>query len=301
MKCSQILDLIRSRIDDLRLPHGWTPDELIVYMNLYMDDIAAALEVWQEEYAKGYMTATDITFTAATKTIATVSGNFLHEGFYPGQTVTVAGSVSNNGAKTISTIAHTGKSMVVAEALVNEIAGATVILSIPISLCRIVVTSGVADYLLDTRMIDIQDAWLNSLESPVTKKDRKFIQTGVGYTWRTDTGDPVYYILDWRSGYITLYPKPDASDVLYLRVLRKTFQPFDMDRLDQEPEIPSQFHLGIVDGTIKVALEKLGQETAPDAYKLYTVLSNSHRNDLKMYHLRRAGEGNTCFPPDWAT
>lgn len=68
--------------------------------------------------------STLISFTAATKTIS-ISSGFLHNrGFGAGDSITIAGSVSNNGTYTIASI--TATTVVVNEALVNESAGATV-------------------------------------------------------------------------------------------------------------------------------------------------------------------------------
>lgn len=68
--------------------------------------------------------STLISFTAATKTISISSGYIHNRGFGVGDTITIAGSASNNGNFTIASI--TATTVVVNEALVNESAGATV-------------------------------------------------------------------------------------------------------------------------------------------------------------------------------
>jgi hypothetical protein len=70
-------------------------------------------------------TADDISFTASSDTIASAAlVNFATLGIIPGNQITVSGSVSNNGTFTVVTVGTL--SFTVAEALVDESAGATV-------------------------------------------------------------------------------------------------------------------------------------------------------------------------------
>lgn len=62
--------------------------------------------------------ASDITFNATNKTITTVGGNFLTNGFLTYKTATITGTVSNN--KTVTPTVITAKVMTVSESLVNE-------------------------------------------------------------------------------------------------------------------------------------------------------------------------------------
>ncbi|KWT77352.1 hypothetical protein [Candidatus Magnetominusculus xianensis] len=67
------------------------------------------------------VTAADISFTAATKTIASAGGDFLSAGFAAGQKILISDTVDNNGVKTIATVAqHT---ITVTETLTDEAAG----------------------------------------------------------------------------------------------------------------------------------------------------------------------------------
>lgn len=70
-----------------------------------------------------HLTATDISFTAATKTIAQVAAGLAM--FKTGETIVITGSVSNNGTYTIATGGVAGE-IVTTEALVGEAAGASV-------------------------------------------------------------------------------------------------------------------------------------------------------------------------------
>jgi hypothetical protein len=62
----------------------------------------------------------EVTFTASTKTITDTSGDFRFLGLEVGQLINVDGTVSNEGDKTIVTVATNGASCTVAETVVNE-------------------------------------------------------------------------------------------------------------------------------------------------------------------------------------
>ncbi|MBI3887537.1 hypothetical protein HY310_00525, partial [Candidatus Microgenomates bacterium] len=72
-------------------------------------------------------TATTISFTASTKTIADSGNGFVTANFRAGDSVIVTGSASNDGTYTIVSVA--AGAIVVAETLVDESAGATVTLA----------------------------------------------------------------------------------------------------------------------------------------------------------------------------
>lgn len=69
-------------------------------------------------------TASTLSFTASTKTIADSANGFVTANFRAGDSITVTGSASNNGTYTLVSVA--AGSIVVVEALVDEAAGASV-------------------------------------------------------------------------------------------------------------------------------------------------------------------------------
>jgi hypothetical protein len=73
----------------------------------------------------GSITADTISFIATTKTIADSDSGLISAGFHVGQTITVtgAGDPTNNQTTTITSIASTGASMIVAGTLADESAG----------------------------------------------------------------------------------------------------------------------------------------------------------------------------------
>ena len=72
-------------------------------------------------------TATTISFAAGSKTISDSGNGFVTANFRQGTSITITGSASNNGTFTIVSVA--AGAIVVAETLVNESAGATVVMT----------------------------------------------------------------------------------------------------------------------------------------------------------------------------
>lgn len=81
--------------------------------------------------------------------------------------------------------------------------------------------------------------------------------------WRTDTADePTTYIVDNRSGYITLYPCPDDVYIVRLTVSRLPLTEMTTTLMSsQTPEINSRFHNDIINGICAYAYLKHGEKT----------------------------------------
>lgn len=114
---------------------AWTPTALITDNPKY-DALAGAggspsssnLYETQYDTSNGSTkTATTISFAAGTKTISDSGNWFVTAGFKQGTQITITGSASNNGTFTIVSVA--AGAIVIAESLVNESAGATVIMT----------------------------------------------------------------------------------------------------------------------------------------------------------------------------
>jgi len=72
------------------------------------------------------LSVTDLSFLTADKSINSVTTNFLRFRISVGDTITISGTVSNDGAYTVSTILK--NKMTVEESIVTEVAGATVVM-----------------------------------------------------------------------------------------------------------------------------------------------------------------------------
>lgn len=100
---------------------------------LYYNPIPTSAESLYAHYYRkpvdmAAVTGTGISFTASSKTIADTANGLAVYAAGIGQQIDITGSTSNNGTFTVSTVASTGASMVVEEALVNEAAGGTVVI-----------------------------------------------------------------------------------------------------------------------------------------------------------------------------
>ena len=92
-----------------------------------------------------------------------------------------------------------------------------------------------------------------------------------------DTGTPDYYLTDYRTGYITLYPAPDANGTLHVDITRL------QSTLLTEATVSSlaiplhyQYHLGLVNGILYYAYLKSG----PSTFNIEK--SNVHRGNFAM-------------------
>lgn len=80
------------------------------------------------------------------------------------------------------------------------------------------VVSGTSEYALDSRIIRIKGAYLNSTGLELVPLEYEDVMSIPN--WRTTTGTPTGYILDIESQTITLYPQPIADDTVSLLVYR---------------------------------------------------------------------------------
>jgi hypothetical protein len=92
-------------------------------------------------------------------------------------------------------------------------------------------------------------------------------ETNIGmnkYTpgWRNVTATaPTKFVLDYRYGYITFYPTPDAIYTVNLAVIKYPAVLTTTSMSSQTPEIPSQYHSALIDGICYRAWLKPGENT----------------------------------------
>ncbi len=105
----------------------------------------------------------------------------------------------------------------------------------------------------------------------------------MGSGWRTATAtSPTKFLLDYRHGYITFYPTPDAVYTINLSVIRYPLAAFSATVMSsQTPEIPAQYHHALVDGICYQASLKSGEHTY-DLKKSNTYLQLFQRSITKM-------------------
>jgi hypothetical protein len=116
-----------------------------------------------------------------------------------------------------------------------------------------------------------------------------------------NAGTPEKYILDYREGYITLYPTPDAAGSMLLHTVRKQLAALTVATLGSVTiPIKEEYHYGLIDGILSKAFLKAGPQTfniekATVHAGLFTNLLNKIKTDrIKMeakasYHKAHKG------------
>ncbi len=141
--------------------------------------------------------------------------------------------------------------------------GRLIIDSSTAAICRIALHAAdvVPDYPLSDRIIEILSAKIFGQPFPLTKRLKSWMDLYYPL-WRSNTaGTPLYYILDYTEGYITLDRKVSADANLDMTVLRLPVNPVTTETPNAVPEINSRFHIYLVDGIMAEAYLKEDTQT----------------------------------------
>jgi len=163
------------------------------------------------------------------------------------------------------------------------------------SLCSISIKEDTLDYAYDACIFGITSAKLTDSSVFLTKTTK--INMDREYSdWRDATSaEPTKYLLDYRTGYITLYPPPDDSYTLNLGVIR--YPQYDMESDSDEPEIPVVWHHAIIDGICYQAYLKWWDRTY-DAKKsdIHLALLKKAIADMKLRDVMFNANNSTMSP-----
>lgn len=126
------------------------------------------------------------------------------------------------------------------------------------AICQIAVVIGTSTYALDSRVIRIRRARLNSASVQLKfKTSREMDEEYAG--WETATGTPSTLVTDYQTGSVRLYPTPDATDTLKLTAVRLPLVP--LNDMEDTPEINARFHRDLRHWIAKRAFEKRDTDT----------------------------------------
>jgi hypothetical protein len=140
---------------------------------------------------------------------------------------------------------------------------------------------GVAGYALDSRVIAIKRAVLQSTGTPLFKTTHDALYKWYG-AWQNIEGTPAYYLLDAQSGQITLHPTPAEVNTLRLIVYRLPLAEMSLSSPSAEPEINRRHTRTLINGVLALAYEKAGTGTLnPDAAKIYRELWGKGLDDIR--------------------
>jgi hypothetical protein len=130
----------------------------------------------------------------------------------------------------------------------------------------VTLAAGTIDYAVDSRIWTIESAKLSTADEYLIKVSKGELDSAFGPDWRsTDAADrdtPLRYCLDWKSGYISLNPCPDAIATLNLTTTRSIAADFTAATLAATSiELAAVWHERLVDGVLARALLKRGATT----------------------------------------
>ncbi|MCG6552568.1 MAG: hypothetical protein L7F77_09595 [Candidatus Magnetominusculus sp. LBB02] len=148
-------------------------------------------------------------------------------------------------------------------------------------ICQISLTKGTASYPLDSRIIAIKRATVQSTATPLFKTTADSLFRWYGL-WQNFEGTPAYYLLDVQSGFITLHPVPAVSDTLHLSVYRLPLSEMSTLYPNVEPEIPRRYTRTLINGIAALAYEKSGSDTfSHESAKTYRELWQKGLDEMR--------------------
>lgn len=155
------------------------------------------------------------------------------------------------------------------------------------SIVNITLAASTASYAFDSRILNIRSAKVSGETSFLNRVTLADLNAAYSDWQNADTDTPRYYMLDYRTDYITLYPAPDAAGTLVLEVERLPLTQLTEPYLSVTPEIHSIYHHRLIDGILARAYLKSGSETY-DSNKaaIHNALFNEVINDIKRRILR---------------
>lgn len=129
------------------------------------------------------------------------------------------------------------------------------------AVCTIAVTAGIPVYPYSDRIVGIKRAKLDSMDRPLTKVTRRWLDTE-RWGWEGLTDETDFYLDDLTEGRLRVVGAPTADDTLRLTVGRYPLA--DMawaDRDTVSPEIPLKHHDDLIHWMLHLAYLKADAET----------------------------------------
>ena len=148
-------------------------------------------------------------------------------------------------------------------------------------------------YAIDDRIIKVMSVWDGIRQLGKFRQTDKdpFNRVGVAVEFPNDSGGAVQsWQADEETGFVTLYPVPDANnagDTLTLRVWRNSIE--YLADAGKEPEIPRQYHRGLIEFACFLALmdhdfEIQDEVTAKDHFENYEYYMRKGISSINRLH-----------------
>lgn len=266
MTSSEFLNAIRRRLDDYDSPaYKWNISELIDYINYTFDEVARDTDYFKDAYTEAIV---ELPITAGTPDYALDARTIrIGEVRVSGQTVNLSQVDSQELFEYTNTWRYKESIFGTDIAFVD---------SNPDT-----ITSTTTDF-TDANFDDddyIQISGSTSNDSIVLSADVAAtvitLDSGASLTAEAagdnvllrsiNTGTPLKYTTDYRDGYITLYPAPDTSGLIFMTATRWPLTAWTTANYSTE-SLPynSHYHLGLVHGVCSYAYMKSGAPTYND-------------------------------------
>ena len=138
-----------------------------------------------------------------------------------------------------------------------------------ITVCKITTTAGTQSYALHDSILRILNAYVYGETAFLEKQSTDYMLALYGTLGLTDRAKPLYYTLDQRMGYFSLWPVPVANGLVYLTVSRLPITELSYvtpnlpakPGTGGEPDIPPRFHRDMFAGVLYRAYKKNDADT----------------------------------------
>jgi len=167
---------------------------------------------------------------------------------------------------------------------------------VDIAISAAAVTAGTMEYALSSLILEIHSAKIEDETVFLTKTTAQRMNDRIP-AWRDATAaTPQYYLLDYLTGYITLYPPPVAAGTINLTVT-KLPAVITTAALTGSPELNSIYHQKLRHGIAKYAFLKSGEETYNEKKAaIHTILFKGLINEIKLAFLRMQRRRKVASP-----
>jgi hypothetical protein len=250
MTVEELLEACRDDLDDLEEPYKWETSRLIRLLNEAEVQATRRSTLLIDKANNVTLTgSSNISFGATLKTITYSGGGLLSLGFYDGCTVAITGTTNNNITTTVTTVTNT--QLVVTGTLIDE-ASTSATITVTSNICILPVSANNGLLSLDRRVRKIIRVKLDSLDVPLVHKTMETLDDEYAGTWESLTGTP--YACCVIGDFLRLVPISTTVDVARLITSRLPLKP--MKLIEDSPEIPSQYHMDLIDWVLYRAYRK---------------------------------------------
>ena len=150
----------------------------------------------------------------------------------------------------------------------------------------ITVSAGIPTYALDSRVIRIKGAKLESTGKQLNRIDIEDL-------WDLEDLDlyestPTNYVVDYSTGNMTLYPSPLVDDTVQLLVYRSETTPLSWDTPDGEPDIEERYQIPALNYAAHLAyLKDEANALDPRRSQLFYAMFTAEFSDTSAYIEKR--------------